>query len=148
MNKRTKILSTFAAVAVFSLGAVALAGPGGHGHGGPHRLLKLIEKLDLTETQRKLLDGFRAEAKKKHHARHAQRIETKRALADEIEKPQADATRLKALADQHVEAMRQNLHDRIDDFAKLHQTLTPAQKQELARQLRQMAERGKKHRSE
>jgi Spy/CpxP family protein refolding chaperone len=144
MSNHIKILSTLAAVAVFSVGAVALARPDGHGHGGPHRLMKLVEKLDLTEAQQDLLDEIRLEAMKSRKANRAKKMEAMQALAAEIEKPQVDQTKLQALADQHIELMRQNLHARIQGFAKLHQTLTPAQKKELADQLRRVEKRAKK----
>lgn len=148
MYKRTKILATLAAISTLALGGVALARPGGHDFGGPHRLMKLVEKLDLTDAQQDLLDDLRLEAMKNRRANKDKRMDTLRAIADEIEKPQVDETKLKALADQHIELMRQNLHARIQGFGKLHRTLSPKQKQELAGQLRRMEKRVKKFQQE
>lgn len=152
MYKRTKILATLTAAAVLAMGGAAFARPGGH-HGfggGPHRLLKLAEKLDLTDAQKTMLEEMRAEAKKSWKDKHAKMQETRLAIAEEIEKPVIDQTKLAALSEQHMEVMRQNMQARIRDFAKFHQTLTPKQKQELASRLREMKRpegkgHGKKH---
>lgn len=147
MNKRTKILATFTAAAVLAVGGSAFARPGGH-HGfggGPHRLMKLVEKLDLTDAQKSMLEDMREEAKKSWKANHAKMQETRLAIAEEVEKPVVDQTKLTALSEQHLELMRQNMQARIRDFAKFHQTLSPKQKAELATRLREAKGHGKKH---
>lgn len=146
MNKRTKILATLTAAAVLGIGGSAFARPGGH-HGfggGPHRLMKLVETLDLTDAQKAMLEELRAEAKKSWKANHAKMEETRLSIAEEIEKPVIDQTKLVALSEQHLDSMRQNMQARIRDFAKLHATLTPKQKQELAARLREAKGPGKR----
>ena len=65
-------------------------------------------------------------------------------IVAELEKASPDVQKLKGMADKHFDEMRAMTHQRIDDFMKLHATLTPDQRKLLAQELRKAPERGRR----
>lgn len=129
-------------------------GPGMHHRGGPGHLLGMMRGLDLTEAQEialvKARRQLRAGRMPKQQLRQANANELLKQLKSGAPSKQA----LYAAADQRAERRTAREHARIDAFLSVYETLTPAQKQQLAAQLearmarRQAAMNGNRRRTD
>ncbi|MCC7384503.1 MAG: periplasmic heavy metal sensor [Deltaproteobacteria bacterium] len=149
MKNKVIIISTL--VGALALGTVALAHPGegpegGRGGGGflGHRIGKLIQRLDLTDTQEDLAIDIRSDLKKEGRALKRAGFTRMNDLSAELAKPKPDAARLKQIADQMLEEQRKLVHTGIDRYLQLHATFSNEQRQRLVEQLKRGQERAKK----
>lgn len=149
-TKKT-LLAVSALVGTLALGGVALARPGGpghHGRGGPMKMLRLMEGLDLTEQQELELVRIRRALREERRAARAEMQARVKALVAELDQETPNPQLFHAFIDDVSARRTKAMHDTVDRFLKLHATLTPAQRAELSEKLerieRFMERRGKR----
>jgi uncharacterized membrane protein len=125
-------------------GGVAFAGQfGGHGGGGPHgwggpmALMQLVNRLDLSDQQElqliKIRKSMHQEGKQARQEMQANISQ----IADELEKPAPNASKIHGVADQAMQRFSKVVHGAIDQFLTLHATLTPDQRETLVQSIRE-----------
>jgi len=105
----------------------------------PEKMQKLIsyqvndvlDDLDVTDAQRKQVNGIASEVSKDMMARHKQHKQEHLALLRELETQEANPQRLHALLDQKLDELREMSHQRLDDLLRVNAILTPAQRAKL-----------------
>lgn len=142
MVSKKVLVTGLAAVA-----AVVLFSGFAHGRGwahNPERIRQMVtwklddklDDLDATDAQRKaihaLKDDLLREGQSAFEGHHAVRQQ----FLAQLESPNPDAAQVHALVDQRVEAMRALAHKAADAALEAHRVLTPAQREELAKEAR------------
>ena len=135
MKRWTKI-ALVAGLVVAGASSVAWAGRGG-GHRGmmrwfaSHRLGAALDYIDATPAQRQLVEGIKDDLFDKMKAKKAANRELGPQIAALLAADQLDTAKLTAIADAKVEEARALSRDLIQDIARIHASLTPAQRQKL-----------------
>ncbi len=139
-SKKRRNRIVVAVVALVSLAATAVWAGGHRGHVGAERMRDFVEwkidrvldDIDADEAQRKVVQQLTDELFGSAQALHADRADVHaKALAMwNSEKP--DAAAAHALVDARMDAMRDLAHQATDALLKVHATLTPAQRAEVA----------------
>ncbi|MBM7114063.1 Spy/CpxP family protein refolding chaperone [[Archangium] primigenium] len=145
MKTRNKYVLAGTAVLAFVLLTGFRGGPWGGGARDPERVKQMItwrlddrlEQLKATDAQKRtiqgLKDGLFEDGKQLMEGNKDAR---EQALAQwDAERP--DATRVHALVDARVDALRGFAHKVADAFLRAHETLTPAQRQQVSSQIRE-----------
>ncbi|HET9451820.1 MAG TPA: Spy/CpxP family protein refolding chaperone [Aggregicoccus sp.] len=143
--RRTAWVAAAGLAAVVLLGGFAVQAHGHWGRHGPERLRQLVswrvddtlDDLEATRAQRQAIHGIKdrllgsgqrlMEAQKGTHAQ----------VLAQLESPTPDARALHALVDARMDAMRAFAHEAADAALQAHGVLEPAQRQALAKQLRE-----------
>lgn len=146
-----KALAGGAATVVILGGATVLAGFAGgcHGHGhGVHgrdpaamaaavtsHVDDLLDDLDATPAQRtrihEIKDKLLASARATHEGREADHA----ALLAAWRSPNPDRAALLARVDARIDQLRTLAHEAVDDALEVHATLTPDQREKVARKV-------------
>ena len=150
MNRITKLAALVGTLATLSIGAVAVAGPGGH-HGPPGpegAILQAIRELDLSAEQVALLKEIRESNRADHEKGQKQRGKTMEIFKAELLSDAPDAERLHKLIDDREAEMVQRAHDRLDTLLEIQAVLTPEQRVLVAEKLEEMRERHEQRRGE
>jgi periplasmic protein CpxP/Spy len=138
------------AVMAILAGATVLSGFAGgcHGHGHGHgrdpaamaaavtkHVDELLDEVDATPAQRKkvheIKDRLLASARQAHDAHDADRA----ALLAAWRSPNPDRAALLARVDARIDAMRAFAHQAVDGALELHATLTPEQREQVAKKV-------------
>jgi Spy/CpxP family protein refolding chaperone len=125
-----------------ALGLVLAAGAayamGHHGHGVKmmenmisSRIDDAADFIEATPEQRQVIDAAKAEIFKAVEARAADRQAHAGEVLSLLSAPNVDVGRLNALVDQKAEEMKTVGHTIVAQIAKVHDALTPAQRQKL-----------------
>ena len=135
-----------ALIGIGALGVIVAAGAAWAGQGGHHRMMQhmitarveqMEDAIDATPQQRKVIeaskDSIIAQLSARMEAKKGQREEILAALtADNL-----DTAKLYALADQHAEEIRSMAKVVVPEVQKIHDVLTPAQRQTLAAKIKE-----------
>lgn len=132
-----------------TLGGVALAqaGPGGHG-GPPPGLRELMEELNLTDAQQKMVDGLRDSHKEMRERQHQAREEAGDLILGELAKEKPDAKAIHKLIDQNIAELSADLHNRADEALAFQATLSPEQRETLVNGLKDLRDERDQRRDE
>lgn len=142
-------LAGSAATVVILGGATVLAGFAGgcHGHGhGLHgrdpaamaaavteHVDEALDELDATPAQRTKIHEIKDRLLASAQATHAGHEQDHAALLAAWRSPNPDRAALLARVDARIDAMRALAHEAVDDALEVHATLTPDQREKLAR---------------
>ena len=149
MKTWTKI-ALAAAVVVVAAGSIAWGG-----HAGRHGMMKYmmgakineaLDYVDATPQQRAVVEQVKKDLIGKFQAAHKAHQGLGPQIAGLLAADSLDVKQLHALADQKADAARAMAHEVIDEAAKIHAALTPAQRQKLLAKWKTMHEqRQKRH---
>ena len=124
-----------------ALGLVLAAGAayamGRHGHGKmmqqmiSSRIDDAADFIDATPQQRQVIESAKAEIFKAFEASGADRQKHAGEVLSLLNADSVDVNKLDALVDQKAEDMKQVGHVIVDQIAKVHASLTPAQRTKL-----------------
>ncbi len=130
------------------IGVVALTGfrggCGGHGHGrDPAQLAAFVtdrvddalDDLDATPDQRARVHALKDRLLAAGKDAHAGHDEARAALLAEWKADAPDRTKLHALVDARVEALRKLGHEAVDAGVEVHGVLTPEQRAKLTKKI-------------
>ncbi len=141
---------TKALFAGLTLGVLVAAGAAyAHGPGRGRFMKQMIENrisdaedlIDATPVQRQVIDSAKTDilARLKSHAKANQGTHAQ--LLSVLMAEKFDAGKVQQLADDKAAEMRELAKELIPDVQKIHDTLTPAQRQKLADQVEKMQAR-------
>jgi len=144
-----KTLAGSAAFVVIAGGAAVLTGFAGgcHGHGGhgrdpaamaafvTNRVDDALDDVEATPEQRTQIHAVKDRLLESARAAHAGRAEDRAELLAAWRSTAPDAAALHARVDARVDEWRALAHQAVDGALEVHATLTPAQREELARKL-------------
>ena len=124
---------------LIGVGALALvagtAAYAAHGHMMKHMIAAHIEDMedyiDATPQQRQVIEDAKATVFKTLEARAADRQQHAGQVLSLLSANSVDVGQLDALVDQKAEDMKQVGHVIVEQIAKVHASLTPAQRQKL-----------------
>jgi Spy/CpxP family protein refolding chaperone len=147
-NKKRILIASSLAALLIGASAVAVAKSPGFGHGkhgpmggGPGmRLLHLAETLDLTEQQEVMAVRVRRTLREEMKANKDQMKGTFDEVLLELERPEPDTAKLHRLVDDISTRMTKVAHLSVDEYMKLHRTLSEEQRQQLVDRARLMKE--------
>lgn len=143
-----KTIGIAAAALVVAAGVVTLTGFGagcrshGHGHGRDpaevaafvtDRVDDALDDLDATPEQRTRINEVKDRMLQAGLAARGGHRETHETLLAEWKATSPDASKLHALVDARVDAMRALAHQAVDAGIEVHGTLTPEQREKLTR---------------
>ena len=133
---KTKIL--MAAGALVLIAGAAYAAMGRHGHGAKMMENMISSRIDdaedfieATPQQRQVIEGAKAEVFKALEARGADRQAHAGQVLALLSAPNVDVAQLNALVDQKADDMKAVGHTIVAQIVKVHDALTPAQRQKL-----------------
>jgi len=144
MTSKNKILLAGTAVLAF----VLLTGfRGGHWGGGardPERIKQMItwklddrlEDLKATGAQKQAIQGLKDGLFEDGKRLVAENKDARKQALEQWESAQPDATRVHALVDARVDALRGFAHKVADAFLEAHRVLTPEQRQQVSADVR------------
>ncbi len=144
MKLATRILAAIGALSIVAAGVVTLTGfRMAHRFRDPAAVQAMItehvedtlDDLDATPAQRTAILGVKDRLVAKGLALHGDRKAIHESVLAEWNAEKPDAAKLHALVDQRVDAMRTLAHAAVDDAVQVHDTLTPAQREKLARKI-------------
>ena len=135
MKRWTKIALAAGVLAV-AAGSIAWTGHGGgRGHMMKYlingRIDEALDYIEATPQQRQIVGDVKKEIVAKMQAQHAAHQGVGAQIAALLAADSLDTPQLNALIDQKAEAMRTVGHDMVAEVAKIHASLTPAQRQKL-----------------
>jgi Spy/CpxP family protein refolding chaperone len=143
-----KLIGGAAAVLALALGFVALTGFGGGGcghRGGPGRdpaqmaafvngrVDDLLDDVDATPDQRTKIHAVADRMLAEAQALHKDRGQVHDTVLAEWKAETPDKARLHALVDARADELRKLAHDAVDAGVEIHDVLTPAQREKLAK---------------
>ncbi|ATB28055.1 Spy/CpxP family protein refolding chaperone [Melittangium boletus] len=149
MTSKNKILLAGSAVLAF----VLLTGfRGGHWGGGardPERIKQMItwklddrlEELNATDAQKRTLQGLKDGLFEDGKRLVVENKEARKQALEQWDSAQPDATRVHALVDARVDALRGFAHKVADAFLEAHRVLSPEQRQQVSAGIRSHHER-------
>ena len=134
-------------IAVGALGVIAVAGaawaggPGGHHRMMTHMITARVEQaedlIDATPQQRQVIDAAKDSIVAQLAARMEQKKGQRQELVAALTADNLDTARLYAVADQHAEELRAMAKVIVPEIQKVHDVLTPAQRQKLAAKMQE-----------
>lgn len=136
-----------ALIGIGALGIIAAAGAAWAGQGGHHRMMTHMiaakveqaeDYIDATPQQRQVIDAAKDSVVSQITARMEQRKGHRDEIVDALTADNLDTTKLYALADQHAEEIRSMAKLVMPEIQKVHDVLTPAQRQKLAQKAKEM----------
>lgn len=135
-----KLMIGIGAVGIVAAAGAAWAGQNHHRmmtHMITARVEQAEDLIDATPQQRQVIDA----AKDSIVSQFAARMEQRKGQRDEIlsvlTADNLDTAKLFALADQHAEEVRSMAKVIVPEIQKVHDVLTPAQRQKLAQKIRE-----------
>lgn len=133
-------------VALLATSGLALADKGkfkgGHGRGGfPGMIMRAFGDLELTEQQELKAIRIRRNLQTQALEQRREMAGSIAKVADELEKPNPDATKLHGIADDVIKRISKLVHSGIDQVLELHATLSPEQRSTLTERLRGFQQR-------
>ena len=139
-------------VGILVIGASTVAYAGRGGHRGmmrwfaSHRLSAALDYIDATPSQRQLVESIKEDLFDKMKAKKAANRDLGPQVAALLAADQLDTAKLQAIADAKIEEAHALSRELIADIAKIHASLTPAQRQKLlAKWQEQRAKRQARH---
>ena len=96
------------------------------------RIEKVLTLIDATPEQRQLVDQVKQDLIAKVQAKHQEHRGLHQQITSMVTADTLDVKALDALIDARADEMRAFAHDVVKDVAKIHATLTPAQRQKLS----------------
>lgn len=134
---------------VGSLSILALAGWAGKEHGACHKNMNpeqvermttrmldhALDDLEVTDVQRKELQGLRGELVKDGMALRGEKKKTMEEALQLWNSPNPDPQKVHALLDSRIEEMRTLAHTAADKALEAHKILTPEQRAEVAKKV-------------
>jgi protein CpxP len=150
MKNKTWIAAGALAIALAAGAAFAM---GRHGHGGVQMMEHMISAriddaadfIDANAQQRQVIDGARQEIFKALEARAADRQAHAGQVLELLGRDNVDVNQLNALVDQKAEDMKAVGHTIVAQIAKVHDALTPAQRQKLIDHIKKRHARALQH---
>ena len=136
-----KLIIGAAALGVVIAAGAAWAGQNHHrmmGHMITARVEQAEDLIDATPAQRQVIDAAKDDIVAKVQARMEQRKGQAGALIDAFAADNLDTAKIYAMADQHAESIRETAKMVLPDLQKVHDVLTPAQRQKLAQHFKEM----------
>ena len=130
--------------------AIALSGCGrGGGMKDPVRAKKYIDyrvddyldDLDATDAQRKKIHELKAPLVEEGFVLREANLKVRDELLTQWKTPNPDIARVHQLIDERIDAVRAVAHKAADATFQAHQTLTPAQRAEVAAQMEKARDR-------
>ncbi len=145
----TLTLALILCSSVFSVSYVNAEPPPREGEGfkhtsrdfGPHRLFKLLHKLDLSREQRTAIGEVMDKHRPVMREFMFDMMDGKKALHGILTSPDYDAKRIEELALSQARSTEQMFLATAKTFAKISALLTPEQRQELADMIEERGER-------
>ncbi len=139
-SKKRRNRLVVAVVALVSLATTAVWAGGHRGHFGAERMRDFVEwkvdrvldDIDADEAQRKVVSQVTDELFGSFQALHADRADVHAQALALWNSDKPDAAAAHALVDARMDAMRDLAHQATDGLLKVHATLTPAQRAEVA----------------
>jgi protein CpxP len=141
---KTKILIGTAALGLALVAGAAYA----MGHGGRGKMMQQMissriadaeDYIDATPEQRALIEQSKQTILSALKARHQNRKQTRANTIDMLTADKLDSSALYALADQHAQDIQDLAKVIVPEIQKVHDALTPAQRQKLAAKAKQHA---------
>lgn len=136
-----------ALIGIGALGIVAAAGAAWAGAGGHHRMMQHMiaarveqaeDLIDATPQQRQVIDAAKDSIIAQLSARMEQRKGQHEEIIAALAADNLDTAKLYAVADQHAEEIRAMAKIIVPEVQKIHDVLTPAQRQKLAAKAKEM----------
>jgi periplasmic protein CpxP/Spy len=93
---------------------------------------RIASRLDLSESQKALLDQYAGEILEKARTLHADRDTHRQELADLVRQDSIDRTVVNGLVEQKMETMREMVDFVAPRLIAFHETLTPEQREKIA----------------
>jgi Spy/CpxP family protein refolding chaperone len=133
-------------IGVGALGIVAAAGAAWAGQGGHHRMMTHMiaarveqaeDFVEATPQQRQVIDAAKDDVVAQITAHMAQRTSHRDEIVAALTADNLDTAKLYALVDQHTDEMKAMARLVMPDLQKVHDVLTPAQRQKLAQKIKQ-----------
>lgn len=148
--RRRMMLASAALAGAVGLAGVAQAGPWGHHRGGPggggglmRGLMHMIDELDLSEQQELELVRIRRSARSERKAMHEAMQADVDALIEMLGDGEVDKDAVHARIDAMMARASGRAHAMADRALAFHTTLSPEQKQKLAKGLADKRDRMK-----
>ncbi len=137
-------------VGTLGIGTVAFARPfGGGGFGMPGMgILRMVERLELTEQQEVQAVRLRREVREEMKGMRAQTHAEMGQVIDELAKPTPDARKIHGVVDNALARMGKLAHAVVDKALAFHATLSPEQKQTLAEDAKRFHERAQQRQND
>ena len=134
--RRTVICSMAAAMLVTApyVFAQPMRGHDGEGKGGEKRtarMEKFAEELALTPEQREAMKAQKETSKAKMQEAQEELRTSRKALHEELQKPETDRTAIDNIVYRMKEAQGQLIDQRVDSFLAMKKILTPEQFQKM-----------------
>ena len=135
-----------ALIGIGALGIIAAAGAAWAGQGGHHRMMTHMitarveqaeDFIEATPQQRQVIDAAKDDVIAQITAHMQQRQSHRADLVAALTADNLDTAKLYALVDQHAEEARAMAKLVMPDIQKIHDVLTPAQRQKLAQKMKE-----------
>ena len=136
-----------ALIGIGALGIVAAAGAAWAGSGGGHhrmmnhmitaRVEQAEDLIDATPQQRQVIDAAKDSIISQISARMEQKKGQHAQILAALTADNLDTAKLYAVADQHAEEIRAMAKLIVPEIQKVHDVLTPAQRQKLAAKIKE-----------
>jgi Spy/CpxP family protein refolding chaperone len=146
MKKKLTAAASFAALLVAGLAVLGFTGCGHH-RPDPARMEKMVthqvddalDDLKATPEQRQQITAVKDRLLARGQALRGDRQAVVKEALSLWEASSFDRVRALALVDARLDAMRTMAHEAVDAAAEVHQALTPAQREQVARRVRRHA---------
>jgi Spy/CpxP family protein refolding chaperone len=146
---KKKLIAAFSFAALLTAG-IAVLGLAGCGHHRPdparlekmvsHRVDDALDDLKATPEQRQKINAVKERMLAQAKAMHGDHRATMKEALGLWEASSFDRARALALVDARLDAMRAMAHEAVGAVAEVHETLTPEQREQVAKRLRRHAE--------
>ncbi len=139
-SAKVKIIVTLVAVAVFASAIGGVVWAKKKFRDGPHGFMigMIVDKLNLTETQKTQVEKIKDEIKTKMESKKGNRDDMMEELANEFTKDNLDKNKLKELDQQRIQNEQEMKDFMLDKLVEFHNLLTPEQRTKAVELMKDM----------